>query len=82
MSVHRSQEAYPVLGEGDEESLSQSVPMDQVSESQPSETQISGHDSEEYKHDVIIIETDSGTEEEEEEQEEPGQVSVFLREAM
>ncbi|KAK7162888.1 hypothetical protein R3I93_007053 [Phoxinus phoxinus] len=69
-----SEEAYPVLGEGDEESLSQSVPMDQVSESQPSETQISGHDSsEEYKHDVIIIETDSGTEEEEEEQEEPGQ---------
>lgn len=54
--------------------------MDQVSESQPSETQISGHDSEGYKHDVIIIETDSGTEEEEEEeQEEPGQVSVFHR---
>ncbi|XP_067310032.1 nucleoprotein TPR isoform X2 [Pseudorasbora parva] len=69
-----SEEAYPVLGEGDEESLSQSVPMDQVSESQPSESQISGHDSsEEYKHDVIIIETDSGTEEEEEEQEEPVQ---------
>ncbi|KAL1280197.1 hypothetical protein QQF64_014797, partial [Cirrhinus molitorella] len=69
-----SEEAYPVLGEGDEESLSQSVPMDQVSESQPSESQISGQDSsEEFKHDVIIIETDSGTEEEEEEQEEPGQ---------
>uniref|UniRef100_A0A672NVS7 Nucleoprotein TPR n=1 Tax=Sinocyclocheilus grahami TaxID=75366 RepID=A0A672NVS7_SINGR len=69
-----SEEAYPVLGEGDEESLSQSVPMDQVSESQPSESQISGQDSsEEYKHDVIVIETDSGTEEEEEEQEEPGQ---------
>ncbi|ROL44753.1 Nucleoprotein TPR [Anabarilius grahami] len=69
-----SEEAYPVLAEGDEESLSQSVPMDQVSESQPSESQISGQDSsEEYKHDVIIIETDSGTEEEEEEQEEPGQ---------
>ncbi|XP_052403719.1 nucleoprotein TPR [Carassius gibelio] len=66
-----SQEAYPVLGEGDEESLSQSVPMDQVSESQPSESQISGQDlSEEYKHDIIVIETDSGTEEE---QEEPGQ---------
>uniref|UniRef100_A0A671P6V2 Nucleoprotein TPR n=1 Tax=Sinocyclocheilus anshuiensis TaxID=1608454 RepID=A0A671P6V2_9TELE len=71
-----SEEAYPVLGEGDEESLSQSVPMDQVSESQPSESQISGQDSsEEYKHDVIVIETDSGTEEEEEEQEEPGQVN-------
>ncbi|XP_051768515.1 nucleoprotein TPR-like [Ctenopharyngodon idella] len=69
-----SEEAYPVLAEGDEESLSQSVPMDQVSESQPSESQISGQDSsEEYKHDVIIIETDSGTEEEEEEQEGPGQ---------
>ncbi|XP_050989675.1 nucleoprotein TPR [Labeo rohita] len=69
-----SEEAYPVLGEGDEESLSQSVPMDQVSESQPSESQISGQDSsEEYKHDVIVIETDSGTEEEEEEQEETGQ---------
>ncbi|KAF4117130.1 hypothetical protein G5714_001683 [Onychostoma macrolepis] len=69
-----SEEAYPVLGEGDEESLSQSVPMDQVSESQPSESQISGQDSsEECKHDVIVIETDSGTEEEEEEQEEPGQ---------
>lgn len=55
--------------------------MDQVSESQPSESQISGQDSsEEYKHDVIVIETDSATEEEEEEeeeQEEPGQVSVF-----
>lgn len=71
-----------MLGEGDEESLSQSVPMDQVSESQPSESQISGQDSsEDYKHDVIIIETDSGTEEEEEEQGEPGEVSVFLREA-
>ncbi|XP_067218458.1 nucleoprotein TPR isoform X2 [Chanodichthys erythropterus] len=69
-----SEEAYPVLAEGDEESLSQSVPMDQVSESQPSESQISGQDSsEEYKHDVIIIETDSGTEEEEEQEEEPGQ---------
>ncbi|XP_052470885.1 nucleoprotein TPR isoform X1 [Carassius gibelio] len=69
-----SEEAFPVLGEGDEESLSQSVPMDQVSESQPSESQISGQDSiEEYKHDVIIIETDSGTEEEEEEQGEPGE---------
>nr|XP_009296772.1 nucleoprotein TPR isoform X1 [Danio rerio] len=70
-----SEEAYPVLGEGDEESLS--APMDQVSESQPSESQISGQDSsEEYKHDVIVIETDSATEEEEEEeeeQEEPGQ---------
>uniref|UniRef100_A0A673I5S4 Nucleoprotein TPR n=1 Tax=Sinocyclocheilus rhinocerous TaxID=307959 RepID=A0A673I5S4_9TELE len=77
-----SEEAYPVLGEGDEESLSQSVLMDQVSESQPSETQISGQDSsEEYRHDVIIIDTDSGTEEEEEEEQgEPGQVSVFLRE--
>ncbi len=55
--------------------------MDQVSESQPSESQISGQDSsEEYKHDVIIIETDSGTEEEEEEeQEEPGQVSLVLK---
>uniref|UniRef100_A0A8C2HCG3 Nucleoprotein TPR n=1 Tax=Cyprinus carpio TaxID=7962 RepID=A0A8C2HCG3_CYPCA len=71
-----SEEAYPVLGEGDEESLSQSVPMDQVSESQPSESQISGQDSsEDYKHDVIIIETDSGTEEEEEEQGEPGEVN-------
>uniref|UniRef100_A0A9J8BGN9 Nucleoprotein TPR n=1 Tax=Cyprinus carpio carpio TaxID=630221 RepID=A0A9J8BGN9_CYPCA len=69
-----SEEAYPVLGEGDEESLSQSVPMDQVSESQPSESQISGQDSsEEYKHDIIVIETDSGTEEEQEEQEEPEQ---------
>ncbi|KTG41002.1 hypothetical protein cypCar_00019301 [Cyprinus carpio] len=69
-----SEEAYPVLGEGDEESLSQSVPMDQVSESHPSESQISGQDSsEDYKHDVIIIETDSGTEEEEEEQGEPGE---------
>ncbi|XP_016133934.1 nucleoprotein TPR-like [Sinocyclocheilus grahami] len=69
-----SEEAYPVLGEGDEESLSQSVLMDQVSESQPSESQISGQDSsEEYRHDVIIIDTDSGTEEEEEEQGEPGQ---------
>uniref|UniRef100_A0A672T2W4 Nucleoprotein TPR n=1 Tax=Sinocyclocheilus grahami TaxID=75366 RepID=A0A672T2W4_SINGR len=76
-----SEEAYPVLGEGDEESLSQSVLMDQVSESQPSESQISGQDSsEEYRHDVIIIDTDSGTEEEEEEQGEPGQVSGFLRE--
>lgn len=56
--------------------------MDQVSESQPSESQISGQDSsEEYKHDVdiIVIETDSGTEEEEEEQEEPGQVSLVLK---
>uniref|UniRef100_A0A8C1M7L8 Nucleoprotein TPR n=1 Tax=Cyprinus carpio TaxID=7962 RepID=A0A8C1M7L8_CYPCA len=71
-----SEEAYPVLGEGDEESLSQSVPMDQVSESHPSESQISGQDSsEDYKHDVIIIETDSGTEEEEEEQGEPGEVN-------
>uniref|UniRef100_A0A671N5R0 Nucleoprotein TPR n=1 Tax=Sinocyclocheilus anshuiensis TaxID=1608454 RepID=A0A671N5R0_9TELE len=69
-----SEEAYPVLGEGDEESLSQSVLMDQVSESQPSESQISGQDSsEEYRHDVIIIDTDSGTEEDEEEQGEPGQ---------
>ncbi|XP_073704186.1 nucleoprotein TPR [Garra rufa] len=69
-----SEEVFPVLGEGDEESLSQSVPMDQVSESQPSESQISGQDSsEDFKHDVIIIETDSNTEEEEEEQEEPGQ---------
>uniref|UniRef100_A0A9J8DG09 Nucleoprotein TPR n=1 Tax=Cyprinus carpio carpio TaxID=630221 RepID=A0A9J8DG09_CYPCA len=72
-----SEEAYPVLGEGDEESLSQSVPMDQVSESQPSESQISGQDSsEEYKHDIIVIETDSGTEEEQEEQEEPEQVKA------
>lgn len=58
--------------------------MDQVSESQPSESQISGQDSsEEYKHDIIVIETDSGTEEEQEEQEEqeePEQVSLFLRE--
>ncbi|XP_051989723.1 nucleoprotein TPR-like isoform X2 [Xyrauchen texanus] len=69
-----SEEGYPVLGKADEESLSQSVPMDQVSESQPSESQISGQDSsEDYKQDVIVIETDSGTEEEEEEQEEPGQ---------
>ncbi|XP_051554060.1 nucleoprotein TPR-like isoform X2 [Myxocyprinus asiaticus] len=71
-----SEEGYPVLGHRDEESLSQSVPMDQVSESQPSESQISGQDSsEDYKQDVIVIETDSGTEEEEEEeeQEEPGQ---------
>lgn len=68
-----------MLGEGDEESLSQSVPMAQVSESQPSESQISGQDSiEEYKHDVIIIETDSGTEEEEEEQGEPGEVRACV----
>ncbi|XP_051556343.1 nucleoprotein TPR-like isoform X2 [Myxocyprinus asiaticus] len=67
-----SEEGYPVLGKADEESLSQSVPMDQVSESQPSESQISGQESsEDYKQDIIVIETDSGTEEEE--QEEPGQ---------
>ncbi|KAI7809880.1 nucleoprotein TPR isoform X2 [Triplophysa rosa] len=65
----------PVFGEGDDdESLSQSVPMDQVSESQPSESQISGQDSsEEYRQDVIVIETDSATDEEEEEQDETAQ---------
>ncbi|XP_056597198.1 nucleoprotein TPR [Triplophysa dalaica] len=64
-----SEGPYPVMGEGDDESLSQSVPMDQVSESQ-----ISGQDSsEEYKHEVIVIETDSATDEEEEEQEETAQ---------
>lgn len=69
-----SEVAYPVLGEGDEESLSQSVPMDQVSESQPPESQISEQDlSEEYKQEVIVIETDSTTDEEEEEQEDAGQ---------
>nr|XP_055058370.1 nucleoprotein TPR [Misgurnus anguillicaudatus] len=69
-----SEVAYPVLGEGDDESLSQSVPMDQVSESQPPESQISEQGlSEEYKQEVIVIETDSTTDEEEEEQEEAGQ---------
>ncbi|XP_073732494.1 nucleoprotein TPR [Misgurnus anguillicaudatus] len=69
-----SEVAYPVLGEGDEESLSQSVPMDQVSESQPPESQISEQElAEEYKQEVIVIETDSTTDEEEEEQEEAGQ---------
>lgn len=69
-----------MLGEGDDdESLSQSVPMDQVSESQPSESQISGQDSsEEYRQDVIVIETDSATDEEEEEQEDTAQVSVCV----
>ncbi|TRY56833.1 hypothetical protein DNTS_004104 [Danionella cerebrum] len=69
-----NEEAYPVLGEGDEEALSQSVAMDQVSESQPSESLISGQDSpEEYKPDVIVIDTDSGSEEvEEEEPDDPG----------
>lgn len=63
-----------MIGEGEDESLSQSVPMDQVSESQ-----ISGQDSaEEYKHEVIVIETDSATDEEEEEQEETAQVSVCV----
>lgn len=71
------QEAFPVEGEVVEESLSQSVPMDQVSESmQPSESQLSAQDSsDEHRHDVIIIETDTDSEDEEEEvEEEPGQV--------
>ncbi|KAA0719100.1 Nucleoprotein TPR NPC-associated intranuclear protein [Triplophysa tibetana] len=65
-----SEGPYPFIGQGDDdESMSQSVPMDQVSESQ-----ISGQDSsEEYKHEVIVIETDSATDEEEEEQEETAQ---------
>ncbi|XP_076833031.1 nucleoprotein TPR isoform X2 [Brachyhypopomus gauderio] len=52
-----------------DESLSQSVPMDQVSESQ-----LSAQDSsDEHRHDVIVIETDSDTEEEEVAEEEAGQ---------
>ncbi|XP_034166487.2 nucleoprotein TPR isoform X3 [Pangasianodon hypophthalmus] len=49
-----SEEGYSVLGV--EETLSQSVPLDQVSESQES--------TYEHRHDVIVIETDSNSEEE------------------
>ncbi|XP_035390027.1 nucleoprotein TPR isoform X1 [Electrophorus electricus] len=60
------EEGYPT---GVDESFSQSVPMDQVSESQ-----LSAQDSsEEHRHDVILIESDSDTEVEEEVEEEPGQ---------
>lgn len=48
------QEGYSVLGV--EEILSQSIPLDQVSESQES--------TYEHRHDVIVIETDSNSEEE------------------
>lgn len=48
------QEGYNVLGV--EETLSPSVPLDQVSESQES--------TYEHRHDVIVIETDSNSEEE------------------
>lgn len=41
---------------GAEEALSQSVPLDQVSESQES--------TYEHRHDVIVIETDSNSDEE------------------
>ncbi|KAL7849266.1 hypothetical protein SRHO_G00208890 [Serrasalmus rhombeus] len=70
-----SEESFPVAGEVAEESLSQSVPGDQVSESQqPSESQLSAQDSsDEQRHDVIIIETDTDSEEEEEAEEETGQ---------
>ncbi|XP_072547531.1 nucleoprotein TPR [Salminus brasiliensis] len=72
-----SEEAFPVVGEvGEvEESLTQSVPVDQVSESQqPSESQLSTQDtSDERGHDVIVIETDTDSEEEEEAEEEAGQ---------
>lgn len=47
------QEGYSVLGI--EETLSQSLPLDSVSESQES--------TYEHRHDVIIIETDSNSEE-------------------
>ncbi|KAM9468929.1 nucleoprotein TPR-like isoform 3-T3 [Clarias gariepinus] len=49
-----SEESYKVLGA--EEALSQSVPLDQVSESQES--------TYEHRHDVIVIETDSNSDEE------------------
>uniref|UniRef100_W5UJA0 Nucleoprotein TPR n=1 Tax=Ictalurus punctatus TaxID=7998 RepID=W5UJA0_ICTPU len=49
-----SEEGYSVLGV--EEILSQSIPLDQVSESQES--------TYEHRHDVIVIETDSNSEEE------------------
>uniref|UniRef100_A0AAR2KQI7 Nucleoprotein TPR n=1 Tax=Pygocentrus nattereri TaxID=42514 RepID=A0AAR2KQI7_PYGNA len=70
-----SEESFPVAGEVAEESLSQSVPGDEVSESQqPSESQLSAQDSsDEQRHDVIIIETDTDSEEEEEAEEETGQ---------
>uniref|UniRef100_A0A4W4GVR7 Nucleoprotein TPR n=1 Tax=Electrophorus electricus TaxID=8005 RepID=A0A4W4GVR7_ELEEL len=65
------EEGYPT---GVDESFSQSVPMDQVSESQ-----LSAQDSsEEHRHDVILIESDSDTEVEEEVEEEPGQSKMFF----
>ncbi|XP_030629604.1 nucleoprotein TPR [Chanos chanos] len=67
-----SEDGYPVLAEGQEENLNQSVPMDQGME--PSESQPSGQESsEERRHDVIVIDTDSESHEEEEEEEEAGQ---------
>ncbi|KAI4897042.1 hypothetical protein NFI96_022425, partial [Prochilodus magdalenae] len=66
---------FHVVGEGVGESLSQAVPMDQVSESQqPSESQLGAQDSsDEQRHDVIVIETDTDSEEEEEAEGGPGQ---------
>uniref|UniRef100_W5KDD5 Nucleoprotein TPR n=1 Tax=Astyanax mexicanus TaxID=7994 RepID=W5KDD5_ASTMX len=72
-----SEEAFPVVGEVLEEPLSQSVPVDQVSESQqPSESQLSTQDSsDERRQDIVIIELDTDSEEDEEEaEEEAGQV--------
>ncbi|XP_049322798.1 nucleoprotein TPR isoform X1 [Astyanax mexicanus] len=67
-----SEEAFPVVGEVLEEPLSQSVPVDQVSESQqPSESQLSTQDSsDERRQDIVIIELDTDSEEDEEEAEE------------